>query len=402
MELRPILSAMLRNKTGAILVGLQIALTLAIVANSVFIIMQRVEKIGRPPGFDSDNLFFVQSFGFGAGYQHDDAMRRDLDLLRSLPGVRAASAINAAPMSGGGASTNIGTVPDATKINVRGNYYMLDEHGLEALGVKLAEGRNFTPQEIEYNADPSGNQFTQTVILTRDLARATFGDEPALGKRIYTSSDRSAIVVGIIENMLGAWVDWDELTQVMLMPRKPSGPWVRYVVRVEPGRLDSLMAEAERKLAESNTNRAITWVRSHSTMKERSYRADSRMVTFLGVLVVLMVLVTALGIVGLASFHVNTRRKQIGTRRAVGARRIDIIRYFMVENWLLTSGGVFVGSILAFMFGHWLSSAYSLPRLQPVYVISGVIVLWLLGQLAVFVPARRAAAIPPAIATRTV
>lgn len=56
MELRPILSAMLRNKTGAILVGLQIALTLAVVANSIAIIMTRAEKIGRPAGIDSDNL----------------------------------------------------------------------------------------------------------------------------------------------------------------------------------------------------------------------------------------------------------------------------------------------------------------------------------------------------------
>jgi putative ABC transport system permease protein len=126
------------------------------------------------------------------------------------------------------------------------------------------------------------------------------------------------------------------------------------------------------------------------------------MVVFLSVIVVLMVSVTALGIVGLASFHVNARRKQIGTRRAVGARRIDIIRYFMVENWLLTTGGAALGALLAFGFGMWLSSAYSLPRLQPIYVIAGIIVLWLLGQLAVFVPARRAAAIPPAIATRTV
>lgn len=81
MELRPILSAMLRNKTGAILVGLQIAITLAVVANSVFIIMQRVEKIGRPPGIDSDNLFFVQSYGFGPTYDQRDTVRRDLDLI---------------------------------------------------------------------------------------------------------------------------------------------------------------------------------------------------------------------------------------------------------------------------------------------------------------------------------
>jgi len=188
----------------------------------------------------------------------------------------------------------------------------------------------------------------------------------------------------------------------MLTPRIEAGPLSRYVVRAEPGRRDALIAEIEQKLAGTNPNRAITWVRSHEYYKERSYRADSRMVVFLSVLIGLMVSVTALGIVGLASFLVSVRRKQIGTRRAVGARRVDIIRYFMVENWLLTTGGVIIGSLFAFAFGQWLSSAYSLPRLPPAYVAGGVVVLWVLGQLAAFLPARRAAAIPPAIATRTV
>ena len=111
MELRPILSAMLRNKTGAILVGLQIALTLAVVANAVFIIMQRVEKIGRPPGIDSDNLIFVQSYGFGPNYDHRETVRRDLDMIRAMPGVVAASSINGIPLSGGGSSTSL--LPDA-------------------------------------------------------------------------------------------------------------------------------------------------------------------------------------------------------------------------------------------------------------------------------------------------
>jgi putative ABC transport system permease protein len=197
-------------------------------------------------------------------------------------------------------------------------------------------------------------------------------------------------------------VDWDELGQVMLVPRIMAGPISRYIVRAEPGRRDALMAEVERKLNESGTSRAVTWVRAHSYFTESSYRADSRMVAFLLVIVGLMISVTALGIVGLATFNVNIRRKQIGTRRAVGARRRDIIRYFMLENWLLTTGGVILGTLLAFGFGHWLSTAYSLPRLEPMYVVGGIGALWILGQLAVIVPARRAAAIPPAIATRTV
>ena len=102
MELRPILSAMLRNKTGALLVGLQIALTLAVVANAVFIIMQRVEKIGRPTGMDTDNSSSSRATA-SAPYDHRDTLRRDLDLLRAMPGVVSASSISAArPLSGGG------------------------------------------------------------------------------------------------------------------------------------------------------------------------------------------------------------------------------------------------------------------------------------------------------------
>jgi putative ABC transport system permease protein len=401
MELRPILSAMLRNKTGALLVGLQIALTLAVVANSVAIIMTRVEKIGRPPGIDSDNLIFVQSYGFGPSYDQRSTIDDDLHLLRSLPGVVSVSPISQIPMSGGGSSTNLGPEQVREKVTINTNHFSVDEHGVEALGVKLVEGRNFTQTEIQYNADPNSSDFVPFVILNRDAAKAIFGTEHAVGKTVYDQS-HSAVVIGIMENMLGSWVGWDKLTQVMLTPRIEAGPQARYVVRAEPGRRDALMAEIEQKLANSNPHRAITYVKSHTEIKERSYRSDSRMVAFLSVLIALMVSVTALGIVGLASFHVNVRRKQIGTRRAVGARRIDIIRYFMVENWLLTTGGVIAGSILAFAFGQWLSSAYSLPRLPPLYVAGGVVVLWILGQLAAFLPARRAAAIPPAIATRTV
>lgn len=402
MEIRPILSAMLRNKTGAVLVGLQIALTLAVVANAVFIIMQRVEKIGRPPGIDSDNLFFVQSYGFGPNYDQRQTIDTDLRTLRALPGVVSASSINGIPLSGGGSATNLGPTAEREKQTVNVNYYSVDEKGMDSLGVKLIEGRNFTQSEIEFNPEAASRQRTQFTILTKDAALAIFGTEHAVGKTVYQGADESSVVIGIMDNMLGAWVGWDKLTQVMLTPRIPSGPLARYVVRTEPGRRDQLMTEVEQKLSGSNTNRAISYVRSHTEIKERSYRADSRMVSFLSVLIGLMVSITALGIVGLASFHVNVRRKQIGTRRAVGARRVDIIRYFMLENWLLTTGGVIAGTVLAFAFGQWLSSAYALPRLPPMYVAGGVVVLWILGQLAAFLPARRAAAIPPAIATRTV
>jgi len=402
MEFRPILSAMLRNKTGVFLVGLQIALTLAVVANAVFIIMQRLDKINTPHGIDTPNLIFVQSYGFGPNYDHRDTVRRDLDMLRAMPGVVAATSSNGIPMSGGGSSSNYSASTDPRQPRTNANYYEVDEQGLKALGVKLLDGRGFREDEVQYNPNPSNSDFVPSVIITRSVAEQIFGTEAAVGKTIYDGLGQSATVVGVIDNMLNAWITNDNPTNVLFAPRVPNGPVVRYAIRTEPGRRDALIPEIERALADSNTNRAINFVRPHDYYVAKIYKGDSRMVIFLSVIIALMIAVTALGIVGLASFHVNVRTKQIGTRRAIGARRIDIIRYFMVENWMLTTGGVALGTLLAFAFGYWLSVTYALPRLQPMYVVAGVVALWILGQLAVFVPARRAAAIPPAIATRTV
>lgn len=402
MEIRPILSAMLRNKTGAILVALQIAITLAVVTNAVFIINQRLEKIGRPSGMDTDNLIFVQSFGYAPGYNHENTIREDLRLLRALPGVVAASPINGIPLSGGGSSTSYKNEPKESSPDVPGNYYEVDEQGLDALGVKLVAGRAFTPEIIRYSTVRS-SEMVPEMIVTRAMAKALFDTEDVVGRKVYDSLQQSATIVGVVDHMLGAWVNWDKLAQVVFHPLVGERyPLVFYVVRAAPGQRAAVMKDIETQLTDSNRTRVISWVREHDYYITRSYKADTRMAVLLGSLIALLVTMTALGIVGLASFSVNARVKQIGTRRAVGARRIDILRYFMLENWLLTTAGVVVGAILAFAFSYWLSSAFELPKLSPLYVAVGVIGMWLIGQLAVLVPAQRAASVPPAVATRTV
>ena len=402
MEIRPIISAMLRNRTGAVLVALQIAITLAVVTNALFIINQRLEKIGRPSGMDTDNLIFVQSYGYRPDYNHRVTIEEDLAMIRGTPGVVSASTITGIPLSGGGSSTSYKVSPDKSSPDVPGNYYELDEHGVETLGVKLVAGRTFNKDIMRWDEKQAGSQFVPEIIITRDMAKALFDTDDVVGKRVYDSLGQSATVVGVIDHMLGAWVDWDKLAQVVFHPVVQPPPFVRYAVRAEPGRRDALIAELEKKLTESNPTRVISWVRAHDYYIERSYKPDQRMAVLLGVAIVLLVTMTTLGIVGLASFTVNARVKQIGTRRAVGARRIDILRYFMVENWILTTAGLAVGCILAYVFSFWLSTAYSLPKLKLSYLMIAVPAMWILGQLAVLVPARRAASVPPAVATRTV
>jgi putative ABC transport system permease protein len=117
---------------------------------------------------------------------------------------------------------------------------------------------------------------------------------------------------------------------------------------------------------------------------------------------VVMLAVTAVGIVGLTSFWVGQRRRQIGIRRAVGASRGHIRYYFQTENFLLTTAGVVLGMGLAFLLNVYLMRHYEMRMMPWYYLPVGAIALWTLGQLAALGPAVRASAVPPVVATRSV
>ncbi len=98
-----------------------------------------------------------------------------------------------------------------------------------------------------------------------------------------------------------------------------------------------------------------------------------------------------------------TRTSKSARAAALGACKVDILRYFMVENWIITSGGVVLGCLLALYHGGEPELSTADTALAIEYVVAGGIVgLWALGQLAVLIPASRAAAVSPATATRSV
>jgi putative ABC transport system permease protein len=398
---RPILSALLRNRTGALLVAVQISIALAVLVNAVYIVEQRIDKMNRPTGMDDQNIFVVSSTGFARDFDYEASLREDLAYMRSIPGVIAASAVNAVPLSNGGSSIHINTVPGDPAHGLFGNYFGVDEQGIDMLGVRLIAGRNFRPTEVLRPASSVQTAWAPQVILTKALADDLFPAGDALGKTIYDVDDRPATVIGIIDHMLGSWVSHDHAGHVFLRPRLPTGPAVRYMVRTHPGQRDAIMQTVEEHLSASNTRRAINWVRPLALFKKNSYLADRNMGVFLVTVTSLLLAITSFGIFGLATFNVSTRTKQIGTRRAVGARRGDIVRYFLVENWMITTSGVLIGCVMALAVGYWLSSEYDLPRVDLHYLVSGVLVLWVLGTLAAWQPARRAAKVSPALATRT-
>jgi len=401
MDIQPILSSLRRSPTGAILVALQIALALAIVVNSLFIIVQRIEKVNRDPGIDVPNIFFVAFEPSNDSYQGEVTMREDLQILRGLPGVAAATVVNAEPLSGGGSSTSFFTEPNEKGLRGDVNYFQVDEQGLSTFGAQLAEGSNFDASIVTKPARNS-TESPSGILITRDAAKELFPEGSALGKTIYTGTSQPVRILGIIERMHGSWPDWDKVGNVALFPVISDEIHARYMVRAKPGQRDEMMKMAEEALGKVDNGRVILRVRSLEYFAAAIYADDRAMGVYLGVVIALLLGISALGIFGLAAFNVSTRTKQIGTRRAVGARRIDILKYFLTENWLITTVGVVAGCVLALVLGYWLSTAFELPRLKLYYLVAGVVVLWSVSLVAALKPARRASLVSPAIATRTV
>jgi len=143
MGIGPMVSSLMRSKTGPLLVALQIAVTLAIVVNSLFIILQRIEKMNRDTGIDVENVIVTDVRGFGADFDVVDSITNDIALIKSIPGVIAATVSNHAPLSGSGSGTGLRTVADETIEAISTARYQWSEDGLDALGVKLSRGRNF-------------------------------------------------------------------------------------------------------------------------------------------------------------------------------------------------------------------------------------------------------------------
>jgi putative ABC transport system permease protein len=405
MDIYPILAAMRRNKVGAILIAVQMAVTLAILCNALFLIEQRVALSKRPTGVDEENVFVIGNEWIGAPGDLPARLETDLAALRALPGVVDAYVTNSIPLSDSGSTEGVGTHGGPDGYGKLAALYFADPHGIPTLGLKLVAGRNFTEGEtIVKNADAL--VVPSAVIITRQLADQLYPQGDALGRPLYVQYMKgSAPIVGIVDRLQVPWVSatgWGSKfnDNSALMPFKLATRLSYYVVRARPGQIAAAMREAENKLLSINRGRVIDGVRSMRQARKDIYRDDRGLAVILGTVCAALVTVTSFGIVGLTSYWVAQRRRQIGIRRALGATRQGIVRYFQTENLLIAASGAATGVGLAVALNLWMVTSFELPRLHLGYVIVGAVVVLLLGQAAVLWPALRAASVPPALATR--
>ena len=408
MEFRPILSTLMRHKIAALLIVLEIALSCAIVCNALFLINERLHRMDSPSGIAENELVRIQA-GSLRQLGQDDALNRSvtreyMDALRKVPGVAQVAITPQYPFGDSSSNSGVRLTAEQETSTLSASVYFDEGNLLETFGLRLVAGRDFAPDEYQDMAvlEKSGDSGrVNGAIINRAMAEKLFPGQNAVGKTFYSWGEPPIPVIGVVEHLARPNVSQPDQYS-MIFPIREYRPGMQFILRTEPGRRAEVMKAGLDALKRNDPNLLVVGQSLISDERAEFFQQDRSMAWLLVAVITALLVVTALGIVGLASFWVQQRTKQIGVRRALGATRGQILRYFQTENFLLATVGIVLGMLLAYSINQLLMAKYELPRLPLHYLPIGAVALWLLGQVAVFGPARRAASVPPAVATRSV
>lgn len=406
----PTLAELRWNKAGALSIAAQTALALAILCNAMFVIHAQMALMARPTGIDEPDIFYIHSSLIGDHGTWAPQEQADVAALRSAEGVVDAYVTNAVPLTNSGGSVPISLRADQVKPNTMAAIYFAGGDSLRTLDLHLAAGRDFRPDEVgDYDRDaPAQVPVPGVLIITQALAKTLFPDGSALGRSIFIfpGAPTASRIVGIVQRLQVPWTTasgWGSTfsEDSILVPARLVNKDVVYVVRARPGQVPAAEKSVVAALRANDRMRIIDGPYTMSQTRNYAYRDDLGFSIFLAVVTWFLLGVTAAGIVGLTSYWVSRRKRQIGIRRALGATRGAIVGYFLGENLLIASAGIVAGTVLTIALNAWIVKAFGLPHIPVAYVATGIVALLLLGQLAALWPAWRAASIPPAIAARS-
>jgi putative ABC transport system permease protein len=403
MQIAPILAALRRHRLATLLIAFEIALACAVLCNACFLIAYRVQQMHIHSGVDEASLAQIK-LDCSDNCNESDLNARVLSALGQIPGVQSVSVISAVPF--GDHYGTAGIHLDAANLKPGGvvEFYAGGPGSFQALGLKLLQGP--MPEADDYRAMDDFIPAEASVWITSTLAEHLWPGANPLGKEFWMDRFHYR-VAGVIAHLArpgGGEGGPETRDWSVFVPGVPGKHLAgNYLIRTQPEQLPRVLRDARAAAIKAAPEAVLDQQQSRTIgdLRQSYFEQDVAMTGILIGVIAALLLVTALGIVGLASFWVAQRRKQIGVRRALGATRRDILRYFQTENFLIVSMGVMIGMLLAYALNIWLMLAYELPHLPLYYLPIGVIALWLLGQLAVLAPALRAASVPPVVATRT-
>ncbi|UTY60540.1 ABC transporter permease [Massilia sp. erpn] len=403
MQIRYVLAALRKHRLATFLITLQISLACAVLCNAYFLIMQRIESMHIDSGIAEPSLALVKITGYDQ-QQAQDLNARMVAALRGVAGVQNVSVVSAVPFGNGGVRAGVHLDPQQKQSGGVIDFYLGDAAAIQTFGLRLIAGRlpsrdEYTPLTQLFPANPP-------ILITKKLAAKFWPGKDPLGQQFWVTNTAFR-VIGVIDHLSTVYpsisAEEDPDWTVFVPTSSGAGFDGKYLIRGNPGDMARILNDAKTITQKTVPNLILDLEASKRMEDLRSeFFENSRiMLGLLLSLIVGLLGTTALGIIGLANFWVSQRSKHIGIRRALGATKGDILRYFQIENFIIVTLGILLGMLFAYELNLGLMRLYELPKLPLIYMPVGAIVLWILGQLAVLAPALSASSISPMTAIKS-
>lgn len=411
MELGPILKTLYRNKVSSLLIVLQIAIAMAVISNSLSIVKERAYFYTRDLGVELEKVFFIRLYGLekALDINNKQTIVDTREMIRSVPGVEIAELISTPPLNGAGNFDYYRPEeadPESDTVSIA-LYYTTDA-ALEAMEVEIIAGKGFSRDELIIVDSSTASSLTEHEgLFTQASLASLWPDVPyqeLIGKQVVSDTGTIVTIRGVIKALHAQYPTWDGIERTAVYPvlyLSPGRPQ-EYVVNVGDNDIDQVMDRVYQAASTYNPNQAVREMRKMKDIYAKAYREHIGLVKTLLITVVMMSVITGLGIIGLTNYSVSRRRKQLGTRRALGATKWDVIRYLITENLSLVITGVILGSGLTIGLNVLLVEQFAVGKISFIYIPMSILIIVSVGLLSVLWPAIRGASISPAVATRSV
>jgi putative ABC transport system permease protein len=389
-----------RHRVRNLLVILEVAVSLVLLTSAGLLVKSFINLQRVDPGFNPDNVLTMRlSLPFYKYAQPDQQRGFTAELLqrvKHLPGVESAAISTALPLSTMESASSFliegqpppsdGSLPIADFRTVSPDYF-------QVLHIPVLKGRVFT--------DADTKDVQNVAVVNQTMARNVFGDQDAIGKRIFIGGDKNASeIVGIVGDVRHSSLDSEPKPEmyVTYLQAPPSFYTLAVRTKLEP---TSMVGAVRNEVLAIDKDQPVSVVKTMAEMRSESLAALRFNTVALSIFAGLGLILAAVGIYGVMAYSVGQRTHELGIRMALGAQPGAVLRLVLGQGMLLVLIGVVLGLVLSFGMTRIMASfLYGVTAHDPATFVFVAIALSLVALLANYIPARRATKVDPLIALR--
>jgi predicted permease len=352
-------------------------------------------------GFNGDRVlvFTLDSYGTALDAAMRSAVYDELRArLRTLPGVTQVAVSRSVPVhtSGNARLLDLPGTPETSEERLAFTNIITPRY-FDVFGIRLLRGRDFSDQDTKTSLP--------VAIISTSMARLYFGDRDPLGQTFafMSEKDKPLTVIGLVEDThqmnlreKAPAIVYSALTQAEEPPRS-----MNFIMKtaLEPTTLAATATAAARAVSKDVI---IRYVRTMEEQVNASLVRERLLASFSSTFAVLALVLAAVGLYGVMSYHVSRRSREIGIRMALGARRNSVLMQVLRQTLVVSVSGIAIGIAAVLLTTGYLSTLlFGLSERDPLTLVTVSLALLVTASVAGFFPARRAATIDPVRAIKS-